>query len=75
MDEDEADRMEELERVSDAHRESLVRLVGELEHRSHGVAPRLFKPVAIVAVVAGALTLAAFAWRRLRARLGLSGRA
>jgi hypothetical protein len=75
MDEEARQKVEELEREADAHRASLVRLVGELEHRSHGVAPRLFKPVAIVAAVAGALALAAFAWRRLRARLGLSGRA
>jgi len=69
MDEDAAQRVEELERAADAHRASLARLVGELEQRTHGVAPRVFKPVAIVAAVAGALALAVFAWRRLRRRL------
>ncbi|HVU51553.1 MAG TPA: hypothetical protein VHL80_12750 [Polyangia bacterium] len=75
MDDDAARRFARLERESDAHRARLERLVGELEHRTHGVTPRLLKPLAIVAAVAGALALAAFAWRRLRARLGLSGRA
>lgn len=68
-DEGAAQRIEQLERDSAGHRASLARLVGELEQRTHGVAPRVFKPVAIVAAVAGALALAAFAWRRLRRRL------
>jgi hypothetical protein len=73
MDDDAAEKVERLAHESDAHRASLERLVEELERRTHGRAPRLFKPIAIVAAVAGALALTALAWRRLRARLGLSG--
>jgi hypothetical protein len=75
VDEAAAEKVERLEREAAAHRARLERLVGEVEQRTHGVGPRLLKPVAIAAAVAGALALAAFAWRRLRARLGLSGRA
>jgi len=75
MDDEAAEKVERLEREADAHRASLERLVEELERRTHGAGLRLGKPLAIAAAAAGALALAVFAWRRLRARLGLSGRA
>ena len=63
--------LERLEHEADAIRAHLEGLVEELDHRTRGLAPRLVKPAAIVAAVAGAVVVTAFLWRRLRARLGL----
>jgi hypothetical protein len=63
--------VERLEREADAIRAHLERLVDEIDHRTHGVGPRLVKPVAVVAAVAGVVVVAAFVWRRLRARFAL----
>ena len=60
--------VERLEREADAIRAHLERLVDEIDHRTHGVGPRLVKPVAIVAAVAGAAVVSVLVWRRLRAR-------
>jgi hypothetical protein len=68
MDDDNTEKVERLEREAAAHRAKIERLVAELDHRTHGVTPRVLKPAAIVAAVAGALALVAFAWRRLRRR-------
>jgi hypothetical protein len=70
MEDDADDEIERLERVAAAHRAKIERLVAELDHRTHGVAPRVFKPAVVVAAVAGALALVALVWRRLRARFG-----
>jgi hypothetical protein len=63
------DKTARLEREAAALRDKLSSLVTELDHRTHGLAPRLVKPILIAAAVAGAVVAGFWVRRRVRALL------
>ena len=63
------DKTARLEREAAAIRDKLSSLVTELDHRTHGLAPRLVKPILIAVGVAGAIVAGLWVRRRVRALL------
>jgi hypothetical protein len=67
--EDGDEKTARLEREAAAIRDKLSSLVTELDHRTHGLGPRLVKPILIAVALAGALVAGLWVRRRVRAFL------